>query len=541
MTLREKVAQLVIVPFYGEPPNSRSREYTQFVRLVRDTGVGGMVLLNRVPQGVVRRAEPYAVAAFTNRMQRLAKIPLLVAGDFERGPSMRVEGAAPFPHAMALGAAGDPALSSYMGEVTAREARALGIHWLLAPVADVNNNPDNPVINIRSFGENPADVAAHVKAFLEGARADARYPVLTTVKHFPGHGDTAVDTHLNLASVGADRARLDSVELVPFKAAIAQGVDAVMTAHIAVPALDGPDVPATVSPILHTLLRGGLGFKGLVVTDALEMGGIAKDFKSGEAAVRALEAGADVLLMPPDPLAAINAVVAAVVEGRLPRGRIEQSLEKILAAKERLGLRRRRLVDVESVADAVGDPDSLESAQAISDRSVTLVRNEDNVLPLTGGDACFAMLQENPRSPAGQSVVEELRKRAPQAVIVTVGSAIGGAALTEATDRLSGCNRVVVFSFSASGVLPEPMRLFVEAVPESKAVILVSLGSPYLLRAFPKAKAFLTTCSNVRPAEVSVVRALFGEIDTGGRLPVTIPGFAAHGEGISLPAARRVP
>ncbi len=542
MPLREKVAQLVVVPFYGEAPNSRSREYTQLVRLVRDTGVGGMVLLNRVPKGVVRRAEPYALAAFTNRMQKLAKIPLIVAGDFERGPSMRVEGATPFPHAMALGATGDPSVSRYMGEVSAREARALGVQWLLVPVADVNNNPDNPVINIRSFGENPAEVSAHVRAFLEGTRADAKLPVLTTAKHFPGHGDTAIDTHLSLASAVGDRARLDAVELAPFKVAIANGVDAVMTAHIAVPALDGPDVPATLSAaVLTALLRDELGFKGLVVTDALEMGGIAKGFKGGEAAVRAIEAGADILLVPPDPVAAINAVVAAVEQGRIPRARIEQSVGKLLAAKERLGLNRERLVDVESVADAVGDPEALDRAQSISDRSVTLVRNDGDMLPLPRDGVCFVLLQENARSPLGQTLLDELSKRAPQALTVTVATAIQDDDASATSARLTGCTRVVVFSFNASGTLPDPLRRFIESLAEAKPAVLVSLGSPYLLRALPGAKAYLTTCSNVRPAEISAVRALFGEIEIGGRLPVTIPGYAEYGAGIRLPAMRPVP
>src|ERR1022692_3329831 len=284
LTLREEVAQLVFIEFHGGSPNTRSRDYQKFVRLIRDTDVGGLILINAANGRGVQKAEPYALAAFLNRMQRLARVPLLVGADFERGASMRVSGTTPFPHAMAFGAAGDPSLTRFEGEVTAREARALGVHWVYYPVADVNNNPDNPIINIRSFGENPQEVAAHVKAFIEGARADKRNPVLTTAKHFPGHGDTAVDTHLNLATIPADRDRLERLELVPFRAAIDAGVDAVMTAHIAVPALAPPDLPATLSPaILIGLLREQLGFKGLVITDALGMGGIVNGFGAGDA------------------------------------------------------------------------------------------------------------------------------------------------------------------------------------------------------------------------------------------------------------------
>src|SRR6202050_4971906 len=299
MTLRDEVAQLVFIPFYGQAPNSRTRAYRNFMRLIHDAKVGGLILLNASNGRVTVKAEPYALAAFLNRMQRFAKVPLMVGADFERGASMRVDGVTVFPHAMAFGAAGDPAFSRFEGEVTAREARAIGIEWVYYPVADVNNNPDNPIINIRSFGENPQDVAAHVKAFIEGAHADKKNYILTTAKHFPGHGDTAVDTHLNLASIPADLDRLQHLELVPFKSAIEANVDAIMTAHIAVPALAPPDLPATLSPaILTGLLRKQLGFKGLVITDALDMGGIAQGFSNADAAVRALEAGADTLLIP---------------------------------------------------------------------------------------------------------------------------------------------------------------------------------------------------------------------------------------------------
>ncbi len=380
MTLRDEVAQLVFIPFYGQAPNSRTRAYRNFMRLIRETKVGGLILNNATNGRGTVKAEPYALGAFLNRMQRLAKVPLLVGSDFERGASMRVNGVTVFPHAMAFGAAGDPAFSRFEGEVTAREARALGVQWVYYPVADVNNNPDNPIINIRSFGENPQDVAAQVKAFIEGAHADKKNYVLTTAKHFPGHGDTAVDTHLNLASIPADMDRLQRVELVPFKAAIEANVDAIMTAHIAVPALAPPNLPATLSPeILTGLLRKQLGFKGLVITDSLEMGGIAQGFSAADAAVRALEAGADTLLMPADPDAAIRAVVGAVQSGRLTRSRIQESVVKILSAKERVGLDRKRLVDLEAIGDLVNSPEDNARAQEIADRAVTLVRNTGNV------------------------------------------------------------------------------------------------------------------------------------------------------------------
>src|SRR5580700_7678173 len=413
MTLRDEVAQLVFIPFYGQAPNSRTRAYRNFMRLIHDAKVGGLILLNASNGRVTVKAEPYALAAFLNRMQRFAKVPLMVGADFERGASMRVNGVTVFPHAMAFGAAGDPELSRFEGEVTAREARALGIQWVYYPVADVNNNPDNPIINIRSFGEDPQAVAAHVKAFIEGAHADKKNYILATAKHFPGHGDTSVDTHLNLATIPADMDRLEKLELVPFKAAIEANVDAIMTAHIAVPALAPPDLPATLSPaILTDLLRKQLGFTGLVVTDALEMGGIAKGYSAGEASVRALEAGADTLLMPADPDQAINAVMAAIASGRLTRLRIETSVLKILAAKEKVGLDRKRFVDLEAIGDVIDSPEANEKAQEIADHAVTLVRNGGNLIPLASPEkTCYVVLPESRFSAEGQVFIQQVRKR----------------------------------------------------------------------------------------------------------------------------------
>ncbi len=550
MTLRDEVAQLVFIAFHGEAPNSRTREYRKFMRLIAETKVGGLVLVNISNGRVVAHAEPYALATFLNRMQRLTRIPLMVGGDFERGASMRVDGTTIFPHAMAFGATGEPAFSRYEGEVTAREARALGVHWVYYPVADVNNNPDNPIINIRSFGENPQAVAAFVRAFIEGAHADKNNYVMATAKHFPGHGDTAVDTHLNLASITADRARLETTELVPFRAAIEAGVDSIMTAHIAVPALAPPDLPATLSPaILTGLLRNELGFTGLVVTDALEMGGIAKGFTSGEAAVRALEAGADTLLMPADPDAAIKAVISAIESGRLTRQRIRDSVMKILAAKEKMGLDRKRLVDLEGIGDVVDSPESNEKAQEIADRAVTLVRNSGNMIPLSAPDrACFLVLGESRYSTGGQAFAQEVRNRQRNANVVTLDPSMALADVDSGLARLLSCDSYVVAAFASvvanrgttglSGELPHAIETLAAS---GKPVALVALGNPYLLRGFSNVTAYLATFSTVPPSEVAAVRALWGEIDISGHLPVTIPELAPLGAGIQLKATRTPP
>jgi beta-N-acetylhexosaminidase len=547
MTLRDEVAQLVFVAFPGAAPHSRSREYLRFLRLIRDVKVGGLILNNAANGRTVQHAEPYALAAFLNRVQHIAKVPLLVGSDFERGASMRVEGTTVFPHAMAFGAAGDAELTRFEGQVTAREARALGVHWVYYPVADVSNNPDNPVINIRSFGENPQAVAAQVAAFIEGAHSDARNYVLTTAKHFPGHGDTSVDSHLNLATVAASRERLDSVELVPFRAAIAAGTDAVMTAHVAVPALAPPDLPATLSPaILSGLLRGELGFKGLVVTDALDMGGIAKGFPAGDAAVRAIEAGADTLLMPADPDAAIRAVVAAVEDGRLTRRRIEESVVKILAAKEKVGLDRKRFVNVEALGDVINSPEANEKAQEVAERAVTLVRNQGGLVPLAAPErACFLVLAESRYTNEGQTFAQEVRTRLAHATMTTLEPSLSRADVDTALAPLASCESYFVAAFASvtsyrgslglGGDLPHAMETLATS---GKPLVLVALGNPYLLRSFPAVTAYLATFSSVAPSEAAAVKALWGEIDIRGHLPVSVPGLAACGDGIQTKASR---
>jgi len=556
MTLHDEVAQLVFIAFHGEAPNVRSKEYRRFVRLIHDTKIGGLVLNNVSNGRTIQKAEPYAVAAFVNRLQRMTAVPLMVAGDFERGASMRVDGTTVFPHAMALGATGDPTFSRYEGEITAREARALGVQWLFYPVADVNNNPDNPIINIRSFGENPKDVAAHVKAFIEGAHSDKRNFVLTTAKHFPGHGDTAVDTHANLASIPADRDRLDRLELVPFRAAIEGGVDAIMTAHIAVPALAPPDLPATLSPaILTDLLRKQLGFNGLVVTDALEMGGIAKGYSAGEASVKALEAGADTLLMPADPDAAIAAVMSAVNSGRLTRQRIQTSVLKILAAKEKVGLDRKRFADVESLGDVIDSPESNEMAQEIANRAVTLVRNTGSLIPLAAPErSCFIVLSESRYSAEGQAFTNEVRKRvdAPsakppaRAAILTLDPSIPRQQIEDSLSKFAGCETYTVAAFAAvtanRGIgLGGDLGHAIEIITATgKPIVMVALGNPYLLRSFPQVNAYLATFSTVPPSEIAAVRALFGEINIRGHLPVAIPGLAGYHDGIQLTGTKAI-
>lgn len=547
LSQREKIAQLIVIPFNGHP-FARSRDAATFVKLVSREHVGGLILVNVADGRIVAKANPLQTASFINRMQRLSKVPLLVAGDFERGASMRVESTTIFPHAMAFTASGDPDEARIEGQITARESRAMGFQWLFFPDADVNNNPDNPIINIRSYGEDPATVSRFVSAFVEGAHVDSKYRVLVTAKHFPGHGDTATDTHMNLATITGDRARLESLEWAPFRAAIKSGVDSIMTAHIAVPALDEPDLPATLSPkILTGILRDEMGFNGLIVTDALDMGGIARGFAVGDAAVRALEAGADVLLMPSEPKAAIDAVAAAVKSGRLPTKRIDASVTRILTAKARVGLATGRLVDTALLKKLLNTPESDAAAQKIADRSVTLVRNENGILPLkTGASTAFYTLVEGPASVEGSAFSAEVRKRFPQATFIRADSTMPERELDAATQLGASDANYVIAAFASvaanrgsaglGGGLP---RLVQNLMATKKPIVFLALGNPYLLRNFPDVAAYLTTFSTVPPSEIAAAKALFGEIAIDGKLPVSIPGFAAVGDGIVLSATAK--
>ncbi|HEY2946270.1 MAG TPA: glycoside hydrolase family 3 protein, partial [Vicinamibacteria bacterium] len=348
MSLDEKVGQMIGVRAFGLHYHPASEEGRRLRHEVRDLGVGSVVVFE---------SEIDSLPRLLNGLQALAKLPLLVSADMERGMSFRIRrGVVPLPYAMAIGATRSEEAARFTGEVTAREGRALGIHWALAPVADVNNNPGNPVINIRSYGEDAELVARLDAAFVRGAREGG---LLTTAKHFPGHGDTAVDSHLQLATVGADRARLEAVELRPFRRAVEAGVDSVMLGHIAVPSVDPSGAPATLSaPMATDLLRQQLGFHGLIVTDAMEMTGVRAAW-TGEAAIRAVRAGADFILLPPDPEVAVKALVRGVREGQLSEQRLDESVLRILQAKERLGLERRRLVDAGASLDGVGRPEDV--------------------------------------------------------------------------------------------------------------------------------------------------------------------------------------
>ncbi|MFL6451462.1 MAG: glycoside hydrolase family 3 protein [Bryobacteraceae bacterium] len=544
LSLHDRIAQLFIVRGYGDYPSRNDPEYQRFLRWIREDHVGGFIVAGRIRNGSVISAQPFEMATFINRMQRIAKTPLLVGSDFERGASARVAETARFPYMMAFGAANDLNATKELGQATAREARALGVNWVFAPDADVNNNPDNPIINVRSFGASPQAVAAQVSAFIDGAHADPSRYVLVTPKHFPGHGDTSEDSHMQLAKLAETRERIESLELVPFRAAIQHGADAVMTAHLSVPAFDQISTPATLSPnILTGLLRNELGFTGLVVTDALEMQAIAASFPQGEAAVRAIEAGADVLLMPTDPAACIRAIMAAVASGRISRTRIDVSAAKVLAAKRRVGLYRTRLVNLDEISDQLEERKADALAQRVANGAVTLVKDTRHLFPapaMTG--SCLVVLGESTFTQRGETLATELQRGGMRDLkIYVLTPAVPDSVLQAVVQDASHCGQIYVAAFitvaanRGNVTLEDGLGPFLKGlIAGPSPVALISLGNPYLLRDYPAVSAYAATFSTTGTSEMAAARAILGDIPITGTLPVSIPGIANIGEGLRV-------
>src|SRR5216684_1104141 len=413
MTVDEKIGQLLFTTYHGSLTATDTAAYRQIMHDVTDLHVGGFInITHGSPLGIVK-SQAYPSAVLNNQLQAKSKLPLLIGADFERGTAMRLDEGTSFPTAMALAAGGDSRDAYTMGKITALESRAVGAHWIYAPDADVNNNPGNPIINTRSFGEDPARVSEFVSAFVRGVEANGG---LATAKHFPGHGDTAADSHIDLPVIHADRARLNTLELVPFRAAISSGAGSIMTGHLNVPSLEpDPNTPATLSHnILTGLLRGEMGYEGLIVTDAMDMGGITVRYAPGEAAVRAIVAGVDALLMSPVPDAAFEALQAAVKSGRISKARLDSSVRRILQAKARLGLYSNRLVDVNAINQKFGSVAWQKEAQEISDGGVTLLRDTPHRLPLDATKPSRALLlafYADPEPYPGEDLERELRSR----------------------------------------------------------------------------------------------------------------------------------
>ena len=535
MTLADKVGQMIGVRAFGLFRNRRAADQRALLDQVRRLRVGCVVVFE---------SEVESLPPLLNELQDAAPVPLLVAADMERGMAFRVRrGVVPIPYAMAIGATGSEEAAHFTGVVAAREGRALGIHWAFAPVVDVNNNPGNPVINIRSYGEDPQLVGRLIAAFVRGAREGG---LLTTAKHFPGHGDTALDSHMQLVTVTADRPRLDAVELLPFRSAVAAGVDAVMTGHIAVPALDATNTPATLSaPMSTDLLRTELGFSGLVVTDAMEMSGVRAAW-TGEAAIRAVRAGADFILLPPDPHVAIQALIRAVREGQITEARIDASVLRILEAKERLGLPRRRTVDPGRLSESVARPEDVAQAMDIARRSITVLKNEGGALPLRAEEPLkilHLVMSSDLRNEFIQGWPEdEMASRRVSAHTLALGPEVSAETEAQVVEMASRYTHVVASAFVRVGayrgnvdMAKSHARLLKALAAAGRPVILISFGSPYLLRQVPEVPVYVCAYGAPESSQRAAIGALFGEYPVVGKLPVTIPGFFDHGHGLDIP------
>ena len=567
LTADEKIGQLIVPTFESNFISTDSETFDTLTRLVRDYHVGGFhvfgatvpapsVLLNP-GYGTVILGQPFSVGFLLNRLQTMAAVPLLNTADFETGAGFRISGATQFPRQMAMGAispAGghDLRLVREEARITGVESRAIGVHVNFAPVADVNNNPRNPVINIRAYGEDPARVASLVGAYVAGARDGG---MIATVKHFPGHGDTDVDSHLGLPVVTFDRARLQSMELVPFKSGIDGGVEAVMAAHIELPSLDpSPSTPATFSrKVLHDLLRQEMGFGGLVYTDSMSMDAVARMVPPGEAAVRAIAAGADQILHSPDPIAAFEALKAAVASGRIGGAQVDAAVTRVLRAKASAGLHLKRAIDLDAVPDKVGSRAHQAIAQEAFERAITLVKDDRRQVPLAVPRDTPILYLSVLDYPAGWQIaapsrtfIPELKMRWPQVTAIEVSDQTPKADLdlVRALPGRFGAVVASVFVRASSGsgrldLAPELLRLLRDLARATERtntpLVTCFFGNPYTASFVPELPAMLLTYDFYDQPERAAVRALAGEAPIGGRLPITLGPQLRAGHGLDRP------
>jgi beta-N-acetylhexosaminidase len=572
LSLEEKVGQMLNVRYFTDFQNFDSTGYQQFREQMQKYHLGSVVLTVHTDGPILLKNGPLEMAAVANQLQRDSKLPLLIAADLERGLDSRAHGTPSFPDAMAFGATGNPDRAEQYGAIVAEEARAVGIHWNFFPVADVNSNPDNPIINTRSFGEDPTLVGTLVSAYIKGA---AEHGMLATVKHFPGHGDTGTDSHLGVSRVEGNLEHLKSIELPPFQQAISAGVAAVMVAHLAVPALDNDaNRVATISPkVVTEVLKNQLGFHGVVVTDALEMRGLTSIYPPGpvsptaRAAVDAVKAGDDVILWPTDLDGAFQGIVAAVKRGEIPESRIDDSVRKILSMKASVGLHRSRLVNLDQISHRLSTPENMEFAQRAAEEAITLVRDNKLVLPLTrltppttesetfqadvkpSTHVVTVVIADTIHGDWGHAFEKALKARRADATVFYVDKIVANAMSSQILRAVADADKVVVVAY----IVPTPAKQVMingqmansvgleDATGEllrnilnvaGRKTALIAMGNPYVAQSFSNVENYLCTFSSATSSEIGAVKVLFGEAGTSGHLPVTLPGIAKRGFGL---------
>ncbi len=541
LSLEQKVAQMLVPAYIPRFFNRDDASFQRLSTLVRDYQVGGVMFY---------KGPPYEVTRSVERLQAVAEIPLLVMADMEWGLAQRVRQATEFPTNMAVGATGKEAYAYEIGRITAQEARAVGVHIGFAPVMDVNNNPDNVIINTRAYGEDPQLVSKLGAAFIRGLQ---EHGVYATAKHFPGHGDTEVDSHLALPVIDAPRERLRRVELPPFQAAVEAGVKCVMVGHITftdVPEMAGR--PASLDPyFIQTVLREQMGFDGLVLTDALEMGGITQNYWSGEAAVLAVNAGIDLLLVPPNFESTFRFLVEAARTGRIPRPRVDAAVRRILTAKADFGLPSRPAFDPERLETVLARPEFARKAEEIAEAAVTLVRDRSGTVPLHAEALdtvlVVAVADEEGAAPRARVLQREVARRIPTVLFGTVDPRSSRREIERLTLQADSAQAVVVGLFVSwrdhKGALALPdttVKLLQTFLAVDKPLVVASFGSPYVLRQLPQVPTYLCAYEGSGLAQRAAVRALFGEIPVNGRLPVSIPGLHRMGDGLRRPARKMV-
>jgi len=540
LTLREKAAQIVWPTVLGDYASGDSPQWRRLTQYITQEKVGGFT---------ISVGSPTELAAKLNALQSMSGIPMLFGADLEAGAGFRARGgyfvpnaidlggAVVFPPEMAIGATRDTALAYEQGRLTAKEGRALGIHIAYAPVLDVNNNPENPVINTRSYGEEPHQAGRLGAAFIRGVQD---HGMIATGKHFPGHGDTGVNSHLALPTITVSRSRLDSVELVPFRAAVKAGVGAMMSFHGAMPALDATNVPGTLSQkVLTDLLRGELGFNGMIISDAMDMRGVLDMFGAAEMVKRAVNAGVDVLIQPVDVTQTIDAVVAGVSEGRYTEERLDRSVRRVLEAKQKLGLTRNKLVDLNALRFAVGDSANLSIARRVAERSITLVKDSLRQLPLNPSARVLSItVARRADLPAGNAFNAELRTRIRNLRTEFVGTEDAGVNYARLLQAADSADVTIISSYvgqswdALTASAPQIFTGFVQSLAQrGRKPVVVAFGNPYLLQQMPWIPAYLVAWGGFPVSQQAAARALLGSAAITGQLPITIPPHVRRGAG----------
>ena len=533
LTLREKIGQLFAVPVYGNFQNERTADRQRLRRLIVENNIGGVIFMS---------GNIYDQVMITNKLQSISKIPLWITQDMEFGAAMRVSGTTRFTPAMGIAATGKRTNAYLKGKITAREADALGVHQIFAPVLDVNNNPENPVINVRSFSANPDVVGEFGQYFIDGVQSEG---ILSTAKHFPGHGDTDTDSHLALPTIDHEYSRIEALELVPFRITINNGLTSVMSAHIAYPKISSEaGLPATLDEtILNRILVDSLGFKGLIVTDGLDMKGITSSFSPGDAVVRALKAGADLMLMSTDPAIAIHETEQAVLSGELDEKRIDHSVRKMLALKKMKNLFESPLTDINKLSYTINLPEYRAIADRIARESVTLVKNHKEILPVREIDfpsITVIAVSDDESGSAGQQLAREMRKYHSKISFHVLDKRTGSEEITRMIDSAQSAGLVVIGSFirvrtGQSVQLPqEHQAILRQIVTQENPSALIAFGNPYIIEDLPETDVQVMAWSGSNDQIRNTVPSIFGASEIAGKLPISIPGIHDFGHGIHM-------